>query len=190
MSHFIREFEAILAEKNLRSGSKVFQIAGLDKSMLSRIRAGGQIQFSEIPRVAAAVDAEEMTFLRLLRARLLEECTDPRADRISIEIAGHKSSADAMQSALRDLPVLPHKIESALRSLISNIPKDAGLRKTILWLGNEVFSSAKETAAARSIVDVAAAQSLGATNAPLSSAKPVNYKFARKSSKQKHSEHA
>ncbi len=54
----------------------------------------------------------------------------------------------------------------------------------------EQVSSAKETAAARSIVDVAAAQSLGATNAPLSSAKPVNYKFARKSSKQKHSEHA
>jgi len=101
-----------------------------------------------------------------------------------------RDATEAMQSALRDLTVLPNKIESALRSLISNIPKDAGLRKTILWLGNEVFSSAKETAAARSIVDVAAAQSLGATNAPLSSAKPVNYKFARKSSKQKHSEHA
>lgn len=165
MSQFIKEFEEILEEKKIRSGSKIFEIAGLDKSMLSRIRAGARIQFGEIARVAAALDGEPMTFLRLLRARLLEECNDPRAARIRIAIAGEARGV-APDSARRELPPLPPKIETALRNIVAAIPHDAGLRKTILWLGNEVFSSETVEHAALEVLDAAVAAVRPAPSAP------------------------
>lgn len=141
MSRFIRELEELLTEHKISSGSKVFEIAGLDKSMLSRIRAGvRRIQFIEIPRVAAAIGADDMVFLRLFRARLLEECMDcpdNRAKRIKIEIAGSSQSRPLeMREFGQDfLAKLPPDHELALRNIAANLKYDTGLRKTILWLG-------------------------------------------------------
>ena len=141
MSHFLREFEAILAENKITSGSQIFETAGFARSMLSRIRAGGNIQFEEIPRVAAAIGPEAMIFLRLHRARLLDECTtDDRAARINIEITATKYAGGPMPGALRDVPLQPAHWEKALTNIIRAMPEDAGLRDTILWLGNEVFA--------------------------------------------------
>ena len=139
MSAFIREFEAILAEENIRSGSKVFEIAGLDKSMLSRIRAGARIQFDEIPRVAAAISSDAAAFLRLLRARMMEECVDPRAKRINVTVddAPHYTFSEATTP----YSTLPPKQASAIANIVANLPTDAGLRNTILWLGNEIFAA-------------------------------------------------
>ena len=113
--------------------------------MLSRIRKGDErqsnIQFEDLNRVAAAIGPEEEIYLRLLRARLLDQCDDKRAARIMIEILGTKISGGPIQSALRNLPLMPAHWETALVNIAQNMKTDAGLRETILWLGNEVFSS-------------------------------------------------
>jgi len=141
MSLFVREFDKILAEgKSPRSGSRIFEIAGLDKSMLSRIRNGAQIQYSEIARLAAAIGSDDMIFLRLLRARLQEELTDERARRISIEIADRDT--DRLAEAQVDYVTrLVPEMETAMQNIARAMPKDAGLRETIRYLGNDVLAA-------------------------------------------------
>lgn len=145
MSHFIREFEQLVASKTQLTPNRVWGLAGMDASMLSRIRKGDErqsnIQFEDLNRVAAAIGPEEEIYLRLLRARLLDQCDDKRAARIMIEILGTKISGGPIQSALRNLPLMPAHWETALVNIAQNMKTDAGLRETILWLGNEVFSS-------------------------------------------------
>lgn len=145
MSHFIREFETLVREKTAETPNSIWTIAGMDRSMLSRIRNGDErqsnIQFEDIPRVAAAIGAEEMIYLRLLRARLLDQClADKRAARIVIEISGSKVSGGPQASALHDAPLLPAHYETAIMNIIAGMKTDSGLRDTILWLGNEVFA--------------------------------------------------
>lgn len=148
MSAFIRELETIFNEQKIRSGSKIFAIAGYDRSMLSRIRAGARVQLQVIPRIAAAIGSDPLIFQRLLYARLVEECKDRRADRIRIELTDAQGGVTLHDAAL-PFADLPPKQASAIQNIVANLPTDAGLRQTILWLGNEVF--APETLASGSL---------------------------------------
>lgn len=147
MSRFIREFDAILAERKIaHSGSRIFEIAGLDRSMHSRIRAGDKlqknIQFKEIARIAAAIGPEDIIYLRLLAARLLDECHDPRASRIKIEIAGEsKKLASNKNSSSSSLPELTPQVESAIRNIIARVG-EPDIRRHITWFGNKICAPA------------------------------------------------
>lgn len=87
MSYFAEELELILAEEKVKSAHTICEIASIHPSRLCRVRANKQnISFKKIDRLAAALSADENVYLRLLRARLRDECTDPRAERIAIII--------------------------------------------------------------------------------------------------------
>lgn len=138
MNRFIEEFETLLQEFQCGSGSKVFEIAGLEPAILSRIRNQGfQIQFADLKPLAAAMGGHEMIYLRLLRARLLDECTDPLAARIEIEISGAKPARQELREASY-LPQLPKKLETAMVEIAHALPHEAELRKTISYLGRSV----------------------------------------------------
>lgn len=143
MSQFLREFEAVLNETNGGSGSAIFKSAGLDPATLSRMRHTGlKLQFEDLKAIAAAIGTQDMIYLRLLRARLLDECTDKRAGRISIEIEGGGRNVTPVSAPPPDdcLSKLPPRQERAMRNIADNLALDAGLRGTILWLGEDLFS--------------------------------------------------
>lgn len=140
MSHFLREFEALRLEHQRGSATAVFECAGLDRSTLSRIRNRGfKLLFADLKQLAAALGNDEMIYLRLLRARLLDECTEPEARRIRVEIDGLRRQPPL---APRDtLAQLPPPLEKAMRNIAANLEKaEPGLRETVLFLGR-LFNS-------------------------------------------------
>jgi transcriptional regulator with XRE-family HTH domain len=149
VSHFIREFEDLVREHTNFTPARVWTLAGMDRSMLSRIRSANarqpNIQFDDLPRVAASIGPEDIIYLRLLRARLLDQCTqDRRATRINVEVSNSRISGGPLVSVLRDMPLQPPQWESALRNILLGMRSDSGLRETILWLGNEVFANSSQ----------------------------------------------
>lgn len=141
MSHFLREFDALREEYKAGSATRVFEIADLDKGTLSHIRnRGRKVQFDDLLPLSAAIGSDEMIYLRLLCARLRDECTDPRARRITIDINGGPNAIhDENETLPPDFPQLPTRFQRAIRNIAANVTKDAGLRSTVLWFGEDLF---------------------------------------------------
>lgn len=121
-----------LTQTNLSSATEV------DVGTLSRVKSGGrQMTYDELAKIRRVYATKGLWPARLLRARLLEDCTGPGANQISIEIDG-TLPALAKEAGPPYLVGLAPKVDQAMRRIAANISGDAKLRDLILYVSDHL----------------------------------------------------
>lgn len=136
MSYLAEEFENLLKENKLRPAD-VARTSGITEAAISRLRSGAQSYMSSeyLEKIAAAIGSSPMIHARLLRARMLDDCSGPGRDYITIEIRGEKIprlKEDGPAYAIK----LPPKLDAAMRTIAQHLASDTELKNIILGLGN------------------------------------------------------
>ena len=130
------ELEALKQDRGLNQ-TQLAAAAGIDSATLSRVRAGVRpMTFEDVALIRAAFNGVGIWSARLLRARLLDECHGPGADRIAITLDG-KTLANA---ALRESgPVYSSpKLAKAMKRIHDHVGNDSKLRDVILFLADHL----------------------------------------------------
>lgn len=129
------EIEALKADRGLNQ-TQLASASAIDSATLSRVRAGvRQMTFEDVALLRAAFNGVGVWPARLLRARLLDECYGPGAERIAITLDGKSNPA-----ALRETsPVYSSpKLEKAMRKIHAHVGSDSKLRDVILFLADHL----------------------------------------------------
>lgn len=143
-----------IMEKRHLNQKSLAHLSGVDPATISRVKNGEQAAFGQrdFEKILAFVSNDSTERAELLRSYLLDQCTGPGSELITIDIR------DAARTALAESPVhygveLPQRLETALRILrraCENNDKD--LQELITYLA-DLYSQAKQTAGDQKIPD-------------------------------------
>lgn len=130
------EIEALKQDRGMNQ-TQLAAAVGIDSATLSRVRAGvRQMTFEDVSLIRAAFNGVGIWPARLLRARLLDECHGPGADRVAVTLDGKATPA----SSLRETgPVYSSpKLAKAMKKINAHVGNDSKLRDVILFLADHL----------------------------------------------------
>lgn len=130
------EIEALKQDRGLNQ-TQLAAAAGIDSATLSRVRAGvRQMTFEDVAILRASFNGVGIWPARLLRARLLDECHGPGAERIAITLDGKTPPSNAWRETA---PVYSSpKLSKAMKRINDPVGSDAKLRDVILFLADHL----------------------------------------------------